>query len=355
MDSEASETLAAGSQPGPSLAGSSESQGLQQSIDQNSTDTATDTTSPSGVHATSKACAADIADAKPSQLSDSVSSHQHPQQTELSQRMRNETACEQQHAVPAPGAQGQRAAEQGQPHGHVAMPPLPSATQQAAAVEDDASITDEDDVALLADMHGFASALGCDWQVSPALHPVISAAAELCKVTPCFLPLLYHTACQFHPICWNSTLAKLTRHAGLIISKCGSADSTERHIGWHSLMHVSLVMFCVLEFPCQPEQHTRGCTWLIHQQDTHVRQTLLTFQPTSSQCNCACRYKDQVWYHWALCLCLGLISPLSPAWQTSGQVMQTALKHTSITQTVVGLPSQPGASHMTLSWTLMMS
>lgn len=201
MDSEASEILAAGSKPGPSHAGSSESQGLQQSINQNSTDTAAGTSSPSGIYATSKACAADIADAKPSRVSDSVSSHQQPQQTKLSRRIGSETACERQHAVPAPDAEGKRAAEQGQPNGHLAMPPLPSATQQAAAVEDDASITDEDDVALLADMHGFASALGCDWQVSSALHLATSAATELCRVTPCSLPLLYHTGCQFHPIC----------------------------------------------------------------------------------------------------------------------------------------------------------
>ena len=54
--------------------------------------------------------------------------------------------------------------------GSVVTPTFPAATQVAgcagaACVDVETDITAEDDAALLADMQGFASALGCDWQV----------------------------------------------------------------------------------------------------------------------------------------------------------------------------------------------
>lgn len=52
-----------------------------------------------------------------------------------------------------------------QANGHGAEPLPPAPTQQDGVLGNETSITDEDDAALLADMQGFASALGCDWQV----------------------------------------------------------------------------------------------------------------------------------------------------------------------------------------------
>lgn len=65
----------------------------------------------------------------------------------------------------------------GQANGHGVEPSPPAPTQQDGLLDDDTSITDEDDAALLADMQGFASALGCDWQVRSLLplsivHPI---------------------------------------------------------------------------------------------------------------------------------------------------------------------------------------
>ncbi|KAA6421612.1 MAG: SKP1 21-like [Trebouxia sp. A1-2] len=53
----------------------------------------------------------------------------------------------------------------GQANGHGAQPSPPAPAQQDGVLDNETSITDEDDAALLADMQGFASALGCDWQV----------------------------------------------------------------------------------------------------------------------------------------------------------------------------------------------
>ncbi|DBA85602.1 TPA: hypothetical protein ACH3X1_005183 [Trebouxia sp. C0004] len=55
--------------------------------------------------------------------------------------------------------------EWGQANGHGGEPSPPALTQQTGVLDLNTSITDEDDAALLADMQGFASALGCDWQV----------------------------------------------------------------------------------------------------------------------------------------------------------------------------------------------
>ncbi|DBB06739.1 TPA: hypothetical protein ACH3X3_009409 [Trebouxia sp. C0006] len=55
--------------------------------------------------------------------------------------------------------------EWGQANGHGAEPSPAAPTQHGGVLGNESSITDEDDAALLADMQGFASALGCDWQV----------------------------------------------------------------------------------------------------------------------------------------------------------------------------------------------
>ena len=64
-----------------------------------------------------------------------------------------------------------------QANGHGAEPSPSAPTQQDGVLDNETSITDEDDAALLADMQGFASALGCDWQVRSLLplsivHPI---------------------------------------------------------------------------------------------------------------------------------------------------------------------------------------
>ena len=64
----------------------------------------------------------------------------------------------------------------GQANGHGAEPPAP--TQQDGVLDNETSITDEDDAALLADMQGFASALGCDWQVRCLLPPSSALSAH---------------------------------------------------------------------------------------------------------------------------------------------------------------------------------
>lgn len=60
----------------------------------------------------------------------------------------------------------------GQANGHGAQPSPAARTQQEGVLGNETSITDEDDAALLADIQGFASALGCDWQVRCLLPPV---------------------------------------------------------------------------------------------------------------------------------------------------------------------------------------
>ncbi len=61
--------------------------------------------------------------------------------------------------------------EWGQANGHGAEPSPAAPTQHGGVLGNESSITDEDDAALLADMQGFASALGCDWQVRCLLPP----------------------------------------------------------------------------------------------------------------------------------------------------------------------------------------
>ena len=61
----------------------------------------------------------------------------------------------------------------GQANGHGAEPSPPAPTQQDGVLDNETIITDEDDAALLADMQGFASALGCDWQVRCLLPGVV--------------------------------------------------------------------------------------------------------------------------------------------------------------------------------------
>ena len=66
----------------------------------------------------------------------------------------------------------------GQANGHGAEPSPAAPTQQAGVLDNETSITDEDDAALLADMQGFASALGCDWQVRCLLPPSSALSAH---------------------------------------------------------------------------------------------------------------------------------------------------------------------------------
>ncbi len=80
----------------------------------------------------------------------------------------------------------------GQANGHGAEPFPPAPTQQHIVIDSETSITDEDDAALLADMQGFASALGCDWQVR------------------CLLP--WSSALSVHPICYNITRLAWCHH-----------------------------------------------------------------------------------------------------------------------------------------------
>lgn len=100
-----------------------------------------------------------------------------------------------------------------QANGHGAEPLPPASTQQDGVLGNETSITDEDDAALLADMQGFASALGCDWQVRCLLPACL--VPRVCIQPATTLQGLHGvTACTNPQILWGDCQVPLL-HAAL--------------------------------------------------------------------------------------------------------------------------------------------
>lgn len=110
-----------------------------------------------GTDASSGTAAADHSDNMPRQA--------HPQQTHAEQAEPSGQVQQEQRAMPGSNGTHGSASEWNHSNGHMGVSTFPAEIEGEAFLEDDRDITDEDDAALLADMQGFASALGCNWQV----------------------------------------------------------------------------------------------------------------------------------------------------------------------------------------------